>query len=239
MKEEERVECPFCSELILPGAKKCCFCKEWIGEDKKDFEEAEEVVQEASVEEESVVVAVASGHKGGGFRWSVALLVVLYVALTIAVVLYEVNAREVLEYARKLEKENKHNVAHLAYQTVAKKYSLSSAAPQAMIGLLRTDVYPSTLDFPEPEATFLERASRGRFNSYVHYGLPLVVSVVCCALCILMVLVRVSQSRPAVMVVLFLAVISGLFLVVQATAYDWINVSRPYEDLSIIILPKN
>jgi hypothetical protein len=29
---EDRIKCPICAELIKPGAKKCRFCGEWLGE---------------------------------------------------------------------------------------------------------------------------------------------------------------------------------------------------------------
>ena len=35
---EERVKCPFCSELILPDAIKCRFCEEWLSREEEAIE---------------------------------------------------------------------------------------------------------------------------------------------------------------------------------------------------------
>ncbi len=52
---QERVKCPFCSELILPGAMKCRFCGEW-------FSKEEEVVGNSGRPEDY------GGPTGGGYE---------------------------------------------------------------------------------------------------------------------------------------------------------------------------
>ncbi len=236
MDKEKRIECPFCSELILPDAEKCRFCKEWIS---KCEEFIEEVVQSSPVEEDSSEVDKVFGHEGGGgFRWGVAFrvsLALFYVALIVAGVFYEAKAREVLDYAREMEEKKKYEVARLAYQTIAKKYPLSYVASEAIVGFSRINTDFLSFELPEFEVTFLERLFGGRFDSCYHYGLPLFASLVCFVACFLMVLVRVFQLRMAVFA-LFLIVFSGLFLMVQVAAYGWASLSGPFFDVSVRIM---
>ena len=248
MSKEKRIECPFCSELIFPDAKKCRFCKEWLKKPEgeviknplaeKGVVVAEEVVQSSPVEEDSSEADKVPVHEGGGFRWWLALRVSLaffYVALVFVGVFYEVSAKEVLDFALKLEKDEKYDVAYLSYQTVAKKYPLSFAASDAIAGLSRTDGDFLDLGLSEFGVTFLEDVSGGRFDSYVHYGLPLAASMVCFAVCILVVLVRIFQIGSAIYPFL-LVVFSGLFFLVQVTAYGWDGSSGPFFDMSMRIM---
>lgn len=227
MNEEKRVKCPFCGELILPNVGKCRFCKKWLDKGEGD------VAGSSSVEDDLVKVEeVVSG--GGGFYFRV-VLGLTYVVLVVLGIIYEVKAREVLDYAREMEGKGKYEVAHLSYQIMAKKYPLSYVVSDAMIGISRIDVDSFSFDLPELGATFLERLSGGRVDSRYHYGLPLVASMICGAVCLLMVLVRIFQSRLPVFA-FFLAAFSGFFFVVQATAYGWVGFTGSFFDVSIKVM---
>jgi len=171
----------------------------------------------------------------GGFRWGIVFLVVFYVVLVSVAVYLEIEAREVVDYAREMEANEKYEVAYLAYRTVAKKWTLSYSVSEAIVGISRIDADLLSFDLPDPGVTFFERLSGGRFSSYHHYGLPLATSVVCFAVGSLMVLVRVFALRSPASP-FFLIVLSGLFFVVQAVAYGWISVDDSFLEISVKVM---
>ena len=121
--EEERIKCPYCSELILQDAKKCRFCGEWFTEknksgvnsditvsrpsqdtqDEQSEPELKEAVRESQEElvespvERPVPVLSPKRRRIGRLR---IILTIVYTGIIIAFVIYERNAHEVLHSGR-------------------------------------------------------------------------------------------------------------------------------------------
>jgi hypothetical protein len=158
--EEERVKCPYCSELIIVDAKKCRFCGEWFkGKNKSDVDDRIKLFQplhkisekppEPKVQrkiEEPVhdlsdnnikkpgVIPLSGKPKVNSLR---IVLIIAYIGIIIGFVFYERSAQRVLYSGQELEEQEKYQEASEEYIQVIKEYRLSFAVVEAQRSLRR------------------------------------------------------------------------------------------------------
>ena len=162
-------------------------------------------------------------------------LVLFYIALIVVGVIYEREAGKILDYAREVEEKEKYEVASMAYRTVADKYPWSYSAGEAIEGLSQIDEELLSFELSESEPVRSGGFFASRFDPYLHYGLPLAVSLICSGVCVLVILVRVVQFRFSTFT-FFLAMLSVLFLAIQLVAYGWWDFPGDFYDVSVKVM---
>ena len=234
--KEERIKCPYCSELILEDAQKCRFCGEWFAErnkpdvhrdlsvsrpsqdtqDKQSEPELKEAVRESQKElVESPVEKSRSSLSPQKCRiaWLRIILAIVYIVIIIAFVIYERNAHEVLNRGRGLENLQKFAEARDNYKEVREGYGLSFAVIEARKNLRR-----------------VEEQVGNNFSIDDVYWLPFIIWPVCSVLLFLVFLTRIL--RPGMAFLAFLLLLLGLFgSVLQLAWYGLISI----EPIDVIV----
>lgn len=239
---EERIKCPYCSELILEEAIKCRFCGEWFSErnkpdvtdvnsdltvsrpsqdnpdtqDKQSEPELKEAARESQKElvESPVKRSMPSpSPKKRRIAWLRIILTIVYIGIIIGFVIYERNAHEVLNLGRGLENQQKNQDAREKYREVIEEYQPSFAVIEARKNLRR-----------------VEEQLGNDFSIEDVYWLPFITWPVCSVLLFLVFLTRIL--RPGMAFLAFLLLLLGLFgSVLQLAWYGLI----PIEPISVIV----
>jgi hypothetical protein len=234
--KEERIKCPYCSELILEDAIKCRFCGEWFTEknkpginsditvsqpsrdtqDKQSEPELKEAVREPQKEHvESPVERPrpSLSPKKCRISWLRIILTIIYVGIIIAFVIYERNAHEVLNCGRGFENLQEYQEAREKYRDVIEEYQLSFAVIEARKNLWR-----------------VEEHLGNNFSIDDVYWLPFITWPVCSVLLFLVFITRIL--RPGMAFLAFLLLLLGLFgSVLQLAWYGLI----PSESIAVIV----
>ena len=146
---EERIKCPICAELIKRGAKKCRFCGEWLAEEKEpvtdddirvdvepessaqeENEKVEETVEESD-EPKPVTRAATESPKAELVKkwdqtpWLRIILIMLYIGITIALVISERSAYELLCSAQSSESDGQYQEALDTYREITERYLIN------------------------------------------------------------------------------------------------------------------
>ena len=118
MLEEKRIPCPHCGEQILPLAKKCHYCKEWLEkpQPKENFQSPKQV--QGSPREQN--------KQKSQFPIRL-ILFIIFVGFGITLGVYEYNAHQILTYAESLNAEGLYETSEAAYEKILTDYSLSIA----------------------------------------------------------------------------------------------------------------
>jgi len=217
---EERIKCPICAELIKLGAKKCRFCGEWLAEEKEPVADdglGGEIEPESSVQEENdkveetveepdeqkpVAETATESPKAELVKkceqppWFRIILIILYIGITIALVVSERNAYELLCSAQVSESDGKYEEALKAYHEITERYLLSFAVIEALEGIHRIEKMEG---FEPPET---------REDEPDTYWLPFVVWPACSVLLFLVFLTRLG--RPCSAFLAFLIMVAAI-----------------------------
>lgn len=212
---EDRIKCPYCSEQILKDAKKCRFCGEWFVEKNKTSSDSELTISkpleeplniQAEPEEEEPVkepekefvkspveryVSVPY-YQRPRFGWLRFILVIIYIGIIIAYVIYEKNAHKVLSSGQSLEKLKEFSEAREKYEEVISEYKYSYAVIEARKNLRQ-----------------VEEQLGNDFSVDTVYWLPFVVWPVCSVLLFLVFITRIL--RPGMAFLAFLLLLLGIF----------------------------
>ena len=258
---QDRVKCPFCSELILRDAIKCRFCGEWLsmpdqdvgvgrpaddnapatGDQESDrvalveiqkrlvpmeaVQHADRDVQDAGqdqnserirhVEQSPVRVAreIIPGQgldaglitKRRRIPWARVLLLILYLGIAAAMVVFELRAREILSDAAAKEKAQDPNAAFAMYGEIRDSFPFSFATIEARQGLLRICQSP---DRQMPKPSWLLRVGDlfgGKDADLPDvYLLPFVAWPVSAVLLLLVFLTRIFRPGAALLALLLM-----------------------------------
>ena len=227
--EEDRIKCPYCSELIIKDAKKCRFCGEWFKETNKPevnskikvFQPLREAPVELpkpkpqrKIEEPKFDLSKSNIEKPGVIplgkerrtNWSRLILSIVYIGIIIVFFVYERSAQKILHNGQELEKANKFQEARDEYLKVTDDYRLSFAVIEAQRDLERIQEH-------------LER----RVSIDNVYWLPFVAWPVCSVLLFLIFVTRIH--RPVIAFLAFLFLLLGAFgSAVQLSWYGLISI---------------
>lgn len=165
-----------------------------------------------------------SNPRNSGFAWLRTLLVIVYLGIIAATVVYERNAHEVLSEGHDAEAGQQYVTANMAYMIVIERFSLSYAVIDARNGLNRIE--PALVENnPLPKrlgTTFLEDNLGKQFNPYSMYWVPFIACFVCAA--ILLVVFFSRLRRPGLAFLVFvLLVVAGAWSVVQLVWYGFFS----------------
>lgn len=234
--KEERIKCPYCSELILEEAKKCRFCGEWFTEknkpdvnndltvsepsretqDKQSEPEFQKAVRESQKEfVESPVERSRSSLSPNKCRisWLRIILTIVYIGIIIAFVIYERKAHKELSRGQGLENLQEYQEAREKYREVIEEYQLSYAVIEARKNLRR-----------------VEDQLGNDFSIDDVYWLPFITWPVCSVLLFLVFLTRIL--RPGMAFFAFLLLLLAIFgSVLQLAWYGLISI----EPIAVIV----
>ena len=234
--KEERINCPYCSELILQDARKCRFCGEWFTEknkpdihsdltvselsqetqDKQSEPEFQEAVKESPkelVESPAERSRPSLSPKKCRISWLRIILTIVYIGIIIALVIYERNAHKELNRGQGLENLQKYQEAGEKYREVIEEYELSFAVIEARKNLRR-----------------VEGQLGNDFSIEDVYWLPFITWPVCSVLLFLVFVTRIL--RPGMAFLAFLFLLLGIFgSVLQLAWYGLISI----EPIAVIV----
>ncbi|MBN1806218.1 MAG: hypothetical protein JW837_13300 [Sedimentisphaerales bacterium] len=226
--EEERIKCPYCSELIMVGAKKCRFCGEWFKDKNKPdvnntgifqllretSEKPPEPKAQREIEEPIFDLSDNNIKKPGvipldrkpkiyGFRL---VLTIAYIGVIVGFVFYERSAHKVLHSGQAEEQLAKFQDAGEKYIQVIKEYRLSFAVIEAQKSLER-----------------VQARLESKVNIYSVYWLPFVSWPVCSVLLFLIFVTRIHRAGIAFLA--FVLLLLGIFgSVIQLSWYGLISI---------------
>lgn len=233
---QERIKCPFCSELILRDAIKCRFCREWLvkeqegmktGSPREDFrplwrsqvkeaEEGQEGEHELAVEGSPASVGNidfwAVGHESSSAKkryripWLRIILVIAYLGIVVALVFSEFNAHRILRDAQANENAQNRRAAFSMYQDITEAFPFSFAIIRAQQHLSRL-CDPNECEMPKPSWRLAAENMLGtELNARDIYPLPSVIWPACAVLLFLALLTRIRRYAVASLVLLFMIV---------------------------------
>jgi hypothetical protein len=164
-----------------------------------------------------------SNPRNTGFAWLRTLLVIVYLGIIAATVVYERNAHEVLSEGHDAEAGQQYVTANMAYMIVIERFPLSYAVIDARNGLNRIE--PALENNPLPKrlgTTFLEDNLGKQFDPYFMYWVPFIASIVCAATLFVVFFSRLRRPGLAFVVFILLAVACA-WSVVQLVWYGFFN----------------
>jgi len=201
---KERIKCPYCSEPILPDAKKCRFCGEWLREENRPViddglavpqpsegvQESQDEVEKEPYEDEELFetpgekVKAEPPKKKRRIAWLRIILAIVYLGVIVGLAIYERSAHEILHSGKKLESNEKCQAAFEKYKQVIERFSFSFAVIEAREGLRRLKEREE-LDLPElPDS---------KYSAYNVYWLPFVAWPICAVLLFLVFVTRIHR----------------------------------------------
>jgi len=245
--EENRIKCPYCSELIPADSKKCRFCREWLIEkpssptdnsinhqDEGSFKDHKEAVQTVTKQletgvSENIPHQVKSNKtetdppQKRRTAWLRTILAIIYIGLIVGLVIYERNAYLILSRGQNLEKNNKYQTAYVAYQIVVEKFPLSFSTIEAKEGFFRIE--PALLASELPErlgTTFLEEQFGSQYSPYTIDWLPFISWPLCSLMTLIVFITRIRRPILAFLsfIIMAIAVVGS---VTQLTWYGFIS----------------
>jgi len=234
--KEERIKCPYCSELILEEAIKCRFCGEWFTEKNKPdvvnelvvpvpSQETQDKQSESKLEDDLREPQKEPVEKPGDRRvpslsppkhriaWLRIFLAIVYTGIIVAFIIYERNAHEVLNRGQESYNLKKYPEASEQYREVIEEYPLSFAVIEARKNLrLVENQFGNDISIDEV------------------YWLPFITWPVCSVLLFLVFVTRIL--RPGLAFLAFLLLLLGIFgSVLQLVWYGLI----PIESITGIV----
>ena len=229
MSEERRIPCPECEEQIMPGAKKCPFCKEWLREKSQPEKRADSSSEEQTPKTSSKTKL---------------LVFFAIIGLGITFGIYEYNAHKILSYADSIHEEGLYETSAMAYEKILEDYSLSIATVRANQQLEkvmekekdRIDIYKGSPrgGLSLTEQIVIKRRSQYRITRQPvnpplgGYLFPLRTAQICTFLLLFLIGIKLNKGCPVGGTIL-LFLISGAFLIIQLVAYDKLDV-QPLEE---------
>lgn len=245
---QERMKCPFCSELILRDAIKCRFCREWLVKEqegirtegpREDFrplwrsqvkEADEDQAAEQELAGEGSLARVGNvdfwtqGHESGSAKkrcripWLRIILVMAYLGIVAALVISEFNAHRILRDAQANENAQNYRAAFSMYQDITEAFPFSFAIIGAQQHLSRL-CDPNDSEMPKPSWRLAAENMLGtELNAYNIYPLPSVTWPACAVLLFLVLLSRIRRYGVALLVLL-LMIVAIAGVVVQFSWY--------------------